>query len=283
MPHPSTILQGKNNTIMTYSHALIHPVTLSLPELPQAAQGLRVAHLTDIHISKPSRDQDELLNLIATLEVDLFLLTGDYMSLPGDELAAIPFMHRLSEVMKPRIGSFGVFGNHDLPTLRHQLQDMPIHWLNNQTHLLPEIGVEIAGMETLQQVWPDSLALLEHRASLQPSNDGQRFLRLLLCHHPTYLPVASDLKFDVMLSGHTHGGQCRLPGKRPLINSTDYPMHLTSGILRNRNTLGLVSRGLGEVHLPIRLFCPPQLPIYRFQQGPLPGEDTAHICNTQPW
>jgi predicted MPP superfamily phosphohydrolase len=86
-----------------------------------------------------------------------------------------------------------------------------------------------------------------------------------------------------MFSGHTHGGQCRLPTGRALINSTDLPLRLTSGLLRHKNTICLVSRGLGEVHMPLRAFCPPQLPVYTLRVGPMHGQFTHRIENVLPW
>lgn len=281
---------------MLPDHPLIHPVTLTLPHLPAALQGLRLAHLTDLHFTRmdSSPGQRLLESLMAQLEVDLVLLTGDYMTNPGHEQAAEAAMRRLCDILQPRLGVYGVMGNHDTPELRRSLACLPVRWLHDQVHHLADLPLEIVGMRTLRHTWPDSLAMLQHRRQeIQKQREKQqdnppdahrdRPFRLMLCHHPTYLPVAADLGVDLMLSGHTHGGQCRLPGKRAIINSTDYPMRLTSGILRHRDTLGLVSRGLGEVHLPWRLFCPRQLPVYTLRQGPLIGQACSHIVNHEVW
>lgn len=299
---------------MHAAHPLIHHVILSLPGLPEALQGLRIVHLTDLHITRPTRRHKLLAKLLNAINADLILLTGDYMTNPGDETVSEKGMRELACHFKARLGAFGVFGNHDTQNLRERLSDLPgVRWLNNQTHQLPELPLEILGMETLKQVYPDSLAMLEQsREDRQAEDDqpvgqpngqpqnvtsgvthddasvpstvvGELPLRLMLCHHPTYLPVASDLGVDLMLSGHTHGGQCRLPFKRALLNSTDLPMHLTSGVLRHRDTLGLVSRGLGEVHLPLRVFCPPQLPVYELKRGAMVGQRSGHMVNHQAW
>ena len=106
---------------------------------------------------------------------------------------------------------------------------------------------------------------------------------MLLSHYPTYLPVAADLGVDVVFSGHTHGGQCRLARQVVPFNSCDLPMDLTAGLLRHRDTLCAVSRGLGETFLPLRVLCPPQLPVYTLRRGPLPGSPTQHVENVQPW
>ena len=300
---------------MHAAHPLVHPVTLTLPKLPASLQGLRIVHLTDLHITRPTRRHKLLVKLLNAINADLILLTGDYMTHPGHEDASEKVMRELASHFKARLGTYGVYGNHDTMDLRTRLHDLPgVTWLNNQTHPLPDLPLEIVGMETLKYVYPDSVAMLGHQTKhasndainaanainanhdtndtepaaqavpVQQSADVKDLpLRIMLCHHPTYLPVASDLGVDLMLSGHTHGGQCRLPFKRAILNSTDLPMHLTSGVLRHRDTLGLVSRGLGEVHLPLRVFCPPQLPVYELKRGPLVGEHSSHMVNHQAW
>ena len=105
----------------------------------------------------------------------------------------------------------------------------------------------------------------------------------MLSHFPHYLPVAADLGIDILISGHTHGGQCRLPGGLALVNSSDLPLRLTSGILRHRNTVAVVSRGLREARLPLRLFCPPHLPIYTLRRGTPPGRYTNLVQIIERW
>jgi hypothetical protein len=105
----------------------------------------------------------------------------------------------------------------------------------------------------------------------------------MLSHYPMYLPTVADMGVDLMFSGHTHGGQWRVPFAGALYNSSDLPMFLSSGILRHRRTLCVVSRGLGETWLPIRFFCPPHMPLYTLHRGPLPGQHTDRLENVQPW
>ena len=93
----------------------------------------------------------------------------------------------------------------------------------------------------------------------------------------------ADMGVDIMIAGHTHGGQCRFPGRRAFTNSCDLPLRLTAGIMRHRNTLAVVTRGLGESRLPLRLFCPPQLPIYTLRRGPMRGRATDHIDCIERW
>jgi predicted MPP superfamily phosphohydrolase len=179
-----------------------------------------------------------------------------------------------------RLGVFGVFGNHDSEAFRRQCRSLPITWIGGRRELAAP-DLEIIGFETGHSHAFDSVKhLLQGDAEVDP--DPAR-IRFVLAHTPAALPAAADLGVHVMFAGHTHGGQCRLPFKKALLNSTDLPAALTAGVLRHQNTLALVSRGLGEVKLPLRLFCAPHLPVYTFRRGSLPGVFAYDLINTRPW
>jgi len=269
---------------------LIQPVNLSVPHLPACLEGVRIAHMSDLHITRPSRRLHRLQALLSNIRVDMVVLTGDYITREGNEDIGESVMAALCEPLRPRLGVYGVFGNHDTPELCRRLRGLPIHWLNNQSRRVQDLPLLVFGFEADRTTMPDSIATLfelesnhGRRGSAPASGQQTKPLRLLLCHFPNYLPIAADLGADIMFAGHTHGGQCRLPGVRALVNSCDLPRRLTAGILRHRNTIAAVSRGLGESRLPVRLFCPPHLPIYTLRRGPLPGTATDQIINVKPW
>jgi len=379
--------------------ALIDPIDLALHALPPELEGLRVAHLTDLHITRPRRRLLRVSSQLACMRLDLVLWTGDYMThfKPGGHTASV--MRRLCDEIRPRFGMFGVFGNHDEIEIRRSLERLPITWLDNQRHPHHELPIDLVGLAAGLGRFPDTLRLLESQAdapqtqpdptrraasgpqspkrhappapSVGPSfeqdrtpasepdasagpdaqqsagadasgspaasaspSPGEASIRreharqadptkktsdrnatnasaadpprdpagpslrharsatgrsttdrfqMMLCHWPTYLPVASELGADLMFSGHTHGGQIRLPNRWCLRNSTDMPSRLTSGVLRHRQTVCLVARGLGEVGLPLRLFCPPHVPVYNLHRGPPPGRNVQTIENVRPW
>lgn len=205
------------------------------------------------------------------------------MSVPGDEQPAFEVMQWICERLTTRLGIFGVFGNHDSPELRRMMRDLPVHWLDNQQVRIDGLPLQIMGVRTDREHEPDFVAMAMDGSGAEDSAGGVRPIRIMLAHFPNALPMAADLGVDIMLCGHTHGGQCRLPGIGPIVNHAGLPLRLTSGILRHQDTLCAVTRGLGEVGLPLRTFCPPQLPVYTLRRGPMPGQHTFDMHNVVPW
>ena len=282
---------------MPLRYGLIEPADLGLPRLPRTLQGLRLAHVSDTHITRARPRLESLLNQLPALRLDLLLLTGDFMTAPGDEDATMSFLQRLTDRVKPSVGTFGVFGNHDSAELidRCQSQLRSVHWLINTAKRAyhRDTPIDVLGFHTQRGRGPDSVALAQAgRARLDPEGNPQplappadpdRPLRIALSHFPFSLPPASDLGADLLLSGHTHGGQIRLPGGIPLRNACPLPLNLTTGLQRHRNTLGVVSRGLGEMTLPFRAFCPPHAPVYTLRQKSLPGQPTDQTVRLWHW
>ncbi|MBI1336424.1 MAG: hypothetical protein GC164_05625 [Phycisphaera sp.] len=277
---------------------------LPFPDLPGPLEGLRIAHLSDLHVTRPTRRHRRIIRELEGSRIDLALFTGDYMDHPGHEEAAYEVLKLLTHAIKPRLGSFGVFGNHDSHALRDRLhsEQLPIRWIDDeQVFVTPQLL--LAGIGQWRWDEPDIVrTILGHhrtrnagtnvRDESQPSsaddNDNdqppsQSPFKILLCHMPSKMPIAADMGYDLMLSGHSHGGQVRLPWGQALRNSSDLPLHLTAGLMRHRDMLCVTSRGLGEVCIKLRLFCPPQLPILTLRKGPLPGQTTPHIVNLKPW
>ena len=274
---------------MPLDRVLIDPFDLTLPNLPLSLEGFRIVHLSDLHIHRHRGRHRQIAAGLDLMRVDLAVLTGDYIDRPGDEEVGLKVMGEICGRLRPRLGTYGVFGNHDTPTARRCFESLPVHWLNDTCHGLSGVPLQLVGMTTGMTRRPDVVETLLSLGRDQTGHDttpgatADQTVRVLLSHLPTYLPTAADLGVDLMFSGHTHGGQCRLPRRRVLYNSCDLPLGLTSGLLRHRDTLCAVSRGLGETILPIRAFCPPHLPVYTLRRGPMPGRSTDHVVNVMPW
>lgn len=274
---------------------LLDAVDLPLPDLPAALHGLRVAHLSDLHVVRPGRRRYRaLFDALDALDADLVFLTGDYMCDLGQERPAVDVLAEVCRRIQPRLGVFGVFGNHDSASLRDTMRTLPVRWLENECVPIDGLPLRVLGVENDRHTLPDMLALLGSMRNGDTPNrdttiddttdsDTSPAVTLLLSHYPTLLSTAADMSVNVMFSGHTHGGQWRLPGRVALYTSCDLPGRLAAGILRHRDTLAAISRGLGETWVPIRFFCPPHLPVYTLKPGDLPGERSEQIENVQPW
>lgn len=275
---------------MPLAYGLTEPVDLSLSRLPHAIERLRIAHLTDLHLVKPSRRMEQLITHLTRVRIDLGVLTGDYMLKHLNHDAAVKYLRELTRAVRPRLGWFGVYGNHDMPRLIEALDELPVTWLSDEAVALSDKPIEIVGLRcNTLSISPDPVKLAQAVATL-PTDHSQRDqrLRLVLSHRPDFLPLASELGGDLMLSGHTHGGQIRLPPHFAVYNSSGLPLHMSAGLLRHRDTLAVISRGLGSTDLfnsPLRprLFCPPHAPIYTLHRNTMPGEHVGDILPIWRW
>lgn len=251
------------------------------PNVPEAAEGLTILHVTDTHVRRYRDRYRALCEILRRIRVDLVLLTGDYMTHPGDEEVAMRVFEEMVGCWQARLGAFGVFGNHDSPPFQRAVREIGgVTWLDPGVIDLPDAPVRLLGTS-----WPEDWTELAMRES-EVGDAGER-IRIALVHTPAALPGASRLGVDIMLAGHTHGGQIRwrLPGLFSWAphTSTDLFRHHPSGILRLRDTLCCISRGLGEQIVEMRVQCPTQLPIYTLARGPAPGRNSECITRPLDW
>lgn len=271
---------------MPLAHGYIETAELSLPDLPPHMEGMRIAHFSDLHVVRLRNRHHRLVSQFASVRIDLALFTGDYQNFSRDPAPAFELLKRLCGQLRPRLGSFGVFGNHDTPALREACAKLPITWLENTAVQLPAAPIEVMGISSALDTGGDSVGVAVKLAELgrKKNKDGAgRCLRLMLSHYPTRIQTASDLGVDILFTGHTHGGQIRLPTGHAFANSSDLPLRLTAGIMRHRNTLIAVSRGIGNVGPIPRLFCPAHVPVYTLRRLPMHGKYTDEVEMVQAW
>jgi len=246
-----------------------HRIALTHPELPAPLAGLSILHVTDAHFRRPGQAR-RLLHWLPRLRADLLLFTGDWMSRAGDEPVALRLLEQAAAAWAgrcDRLGAFGIFGNHDKPAFRRFARNVPgLRWLDDQAADIPGVPLRILGSH-----WPGDwlAASLSEQALPKPSGAEPPF-RIALAHSPSECAAAASLGVDLVLSGHTHGGQIRLPGPFAPVTSSELPPRAPAGLFRFDNTLVAVSRGLGQILLEFRIACAPQLPLYTLARGPLP-------------
>jgi predicted MPP superfamily phosphohydrolase len=227
--------------------------------LPAPLEGLRVALLTDLHLSAmvPARDIEHAVALVAAERPDLIVLGGDYVTEKDRQ-----FMAPCAELLAPLVAPAGVFaalGNHDDEVeMVAQLRKRGIQVLDDARTTIQVRGekIEMVGLKFWTRQTADITRLLR----------GATGWTMLLAHDPRRFGQATALNIPLMLSGHTHGGQIVLPALGALA-ARKFP--IAEGLGVAENTAAFVSRGVGTVYVPCRINCPPEvalLTLHRRQQ-----------------
>jgi predicted MPP superfamily phosphohydrolase len=234
-----------------------------LRRLPKALDGLRLVHLSDFHYGPltDSRHLERAVKAANDLRPDVIALTGDYIS--QDRVYAAPCAELVGR-LQARFGVFAVLGNHDHWTDAALIADL---FRAEGIQLLINEGMrlELKGQSFWMAGVDDTMVGLEDLSlALAGSSDDE--LRLLLAHNPIILRRAARAGVDLVLSGHTHGGQVTL---RPEKSRSGRPRRrLLRGLGRRGNTQIYVTRGLGTVVLPIRYGCPPEVSVLELRSMP---------------
>lgn len=234
-----------------------------LRRLPVAFNGLRIVHLTDIHHSlfTPLEDIQRAVHLANLLRPDLVALTGDYVTLSPTYIW--PMVRALGK-LRPRLGVFAVLGNHDFQVgadeITQAFRAQHIRVLRNSHSALRARSAHlwIIGVDDLWWGADDLAAALRSVPARDP--------KILLCHNPLGIHQAAMHGIDLVLSGHTHGGQVRLPVVGSVYGRTKLGQRFVEGWNRLDGTQIYVSRGIGKVLLPVRLGCPPEIACLRLRR-----------------
>jgi hypothetical protein len=231
-------------------------IALPVPALPPALAGVRLIHLTDVHLNRFwHRSYDRLLRRLADARADAVLLTGDLVDNRWDPSAAVPLARRFLAGLNSRWGTFAVLGNHDGDLTAELLRAAGCHLLHPGRAVIPvgDARLELLGLPCVSRL--DFSDRLLDRYPPRLGNSA----RIVLSHYPDHVLRLGPLHPDVVLAGHTHGGQVCLPGGHPIITHDDLPKSMCHGMHRVNDTWLLVSRGVGYATYPIRLFAPPEV------------------------
>lgn len=234
-----------------------------LRRLPAAFDGLRIVHLTDIHhsIFTPIEDVQRAVHLANLLRPDLVALTGDYVTLSQSYIWSVA---RALGKLRARLGAFAVLGNHDFQVdaeeITRALNAQRIRVLRNSHYALRarSTALWMIGVDDLWWGGDDFPAALRSVPARDP--------KVLLCHNPLGIRQAAAHGIDFMLSGHTHGGQVRLPVVGSVYGRSKLGERFVEGWNRLDGTQIYVSRGIGKSVVPIRLGCPPEIPCLRLRR-----------------
>jgi predicted MPP superfamily phosphohydrolase len=246
-------------------------LTVLIESLPASLRGFRIVHLSDFHIRRRwCAAYDELCALLRDDPPDLILMTGDYVEHRRLRAHEVELARRLIDNLSARLGIFGIFGNHDGDFLACQLKSQKLQVIENRQVRL-DMGrggaLELVGFPGVSRDDLEEEFLARIGSASAPSS-----VRIVLAHYPDQLRHAQRIKADIMLAGHTHGGQICLPGGVPLMTHDSLPRRFASGAHLVGRTWLIVSRGFGYAGLPLRLFCPGEfVEIVLERQAPVVG------------
>lgn len=232
-----------------------------MPGLPAGFDGFTILQISDLHVDMNPGAMRRLIELLPDLRYDLCVLTGDYRGRTfGPYDATIEGMARMrAHLTGP---AYGVLGNHDTIRMVPALEGMGIRILLNETETLVR-GAErlyLAGIDDAHYYRMDNI----EKAAL-PIPDGE--FSILLSHTPEIYRQAAHADFDLMLSGHTHGGQICLPGAIPITLDSALPRRMGSGSWRYRRMVGYTSVGVGSCIVAVRINCPPEITLHQLRRG----------------
>lgn len=230
-----------------------------LERLPPAFDGFTLLQLSDIHADIHPPAVHALIETVRDLAYDACVLTGDYRAQThGPVEAAIEWMGVLMSGLRQPI--YGVLGNHDSITMLPALEQMGIRMLVNEHIVLEREGQQLylVGIDDAHYFRVDNIEKAVQDIPWEA-------VSVLLSHTPEIYRQAAHAGFDLMLCGHTHGGQVCLPGGVPIILDAKCPRYLGAGDWTHAGMQGYTSVGAGTSIVNVRLNCPPEVTLHRLR------------------
>lgn len=235
---------------------------ISVPHLPQAFDDFTILQISDLHVDMSAGAMARLVRLVPELHYDVCILTGDYRGETwGPYEPSLDGMEKLCALLKGPV--YGVLGNHDTVLMVPRLEEMGVRMLLNEADTIERGGqrIHLAGVDDAHFYRMENI---EKAATNIPHEE----FSILVTHTPEIYRQAAHADFDVLISGHTHGGQICLPGGVPITLSAVLPRTLGSGPWRHHDMVGYTAVGAGSSVVPVRFNCPPEITLHRLRRLP---------------
>ncbi len=232
-----------------------------MAQLPDEFIGLRILHLSDLHLDLDSGITAAILEKVRPLHYDLCVLTGDYRAKTFGNISST--MEALSELVSLlHAPIYGILGNHDSIRMVPGMEEMGIRMLLNES--IPIIRnnstIYLSGIDDAHYFRVEDFSTTTKTI---PDNS----VSILLSHTPEIYIQAANSGFDLMLCGHTHGGQICLPWRIPIILDARCPRYLGRGMWQYREMQGYTSVGAGCSIVPARINCPPEITMHTLDKN----------------
>jgi hypothetical protein len=226
------------------------------PHLPASFDGFTILQLSDLHVEMSEAAMTRVIALLKESRYDICVLTGDYRAKTyGPYDTTLAGVAMLREALNGTI--YGVLGNHDTICLVPGLEEMGIKVLLNESETIERGGerIHLAGIDDAHFYQMDNI---EKAAAAIPHDE----FSVLISHTPEIYRQAAHADFNLLLSGHTHGGQICLPGGIPITLDSVLPRSMGSGPWKHHDMIGYTSVGAGVSVVPVRFNCPPEITLH---------------------
>ena len=240
----------------------IHHNEVAVPNLPDALHDFTLLHLSDLHLDMDSGYPTALIERLRQVRYDVCVMTGDFRAKThGPHEAAIEALAQVRPHLHGPI--YAILGNHDSIRMVPGIEALGIGVLLNESAILERGGafIHLAGIDD-----PHFFQVDNFEKAAQ--NIPPEAIAILLSHSPEPYRLAAHTGFDLMLSGHTHGGQICLPGGVALMTNADCPRRFCRGAWRYHHMQGYTSAGSGSSVVGVRFNCPPEITLHPLRAHP---------------
>ena len=260
------IYEDRNLEVNTYK--------ICSEDLPSEFDGFRIAHISDLHNAEFGVDNSKLIAMIKEAEPDIIAITGDIIDSRRTDIdIALAFIEEVIKIAP----CYYVSGNHEsriseYDILKEKMIKVGVVVLENQTAEISHLKskIKIAGISdpsfNSDYLLGDENSVIE--SQLKKVTEPEDGFTVLLSHRPEFFEIYSDYNIDLVLSGHAHGGQFRLPFFGGVIapGQKIFPKY-DSGLFENGNTNMIVSRGIGNSIIPLRINNRPEIILIELQSA----------------
>lgn len=248
-------------------------IVLSWTDLPIELDGLRILHISDIHLgyAHDLRDLETIISNASGKRADLVLVTGDI----ADDVSMLPEALRIIDTLRPRLGAYATLGNHEyyagIDAVLRALEKGPIPLLREEGAKL-EVGgatIHLLGIDDPTRISrsinpPGTSSFLLHGIEKAIDGGPSQAFRILMSHRPKGFDPAAMFGVDLTLAGHTHGGIQLGLGGRSVLEPFFPDAYLWGRYQKGKSQL-YTSAGVGH-WFPFRLGCPMEAPIYTLRR-----------------
>jgi predicted MPP superfamily phosphohydrolase len=252
-------------TLLVRTNFALREVDFPVRSLPPDLEGLRIALLSDIHFGAylSRAELDRVVAMANEARPHVTLVTGDLITRQGDPLeTCLDALKRL----RADAGVFGCMGNHeiyadceDLTEERARAVGIDFLRMERRTLRFGQARLNLAGVDYQRQNRP---YLVGAHWLVEPGA-----VNLLLSHNPDVFPVAAGMGYDLVVGGHTHGGQVTVEILEQTLNASRFFTPYVAGLYRRDSSSLYVSRGIGTINLPMRLGARPEIALLRLRRA----------------